>query len=38
MTDRPAAQPASPGRLRQMEIYVTGVGGARPTVPVAMVR
>ncbi|MCO5060295.1 MAG: alpha-hydroxy-acid oxidizing protein [Rhizobiaceae bacterium] len=35
MTDRPAAQPASPGRLRQMEIYVTGVGGARPTVPVA---
>ena len=37
MTDRPAAQPASPGRLRQMEIYVTGVGGARPTVPVAPV-
>lgn len=35
MTDRPAAQPASPGRLRQMEIYVTGVGGSKPTVPVA---
>lgn len=25
----------APGRLRQMEIYVTGVGGARPSVPVA---
>lgn len=24
-----------PGRLRQTEIYVTGAGGARPTVPVA---
>lgn len=27
--------PASPGRLRQMEIYVTGAGGARPKVPAA---
>ena len=26
---------AAPGRLRQMEIYVTGAGGARPRVPVA---
>ncbi|WP_144377448.1 alpha-hydroxy-acid oxidizing protein [Mesorhizobium amorphae] len=26
---------ASPGRLRQMQIYVTGAGGRRPTVPVA---
>lgn len=26
---------ASPGRLRQMEIYITGAGGARPKVPVA---
>ncbi|MDP3895104.1 MAG: alpha-hydroxy-acid oxidizing protein [Mesorhizobium sp.] len=25
----------SPGRLRQMQIYVPGVGGARPLVPVA---
>jgi lactate 2-monooxygenase len=25
---------AAPGRLRQMEIYVTGAGGARPRVPV----
>lgn len=25
----------SPGRLRQMQIYVPGVGGARPRVPVA---
>ena len=28
-------QAAGPGRLRQTEIYVTGVGGARPRVPVA---
>lgn len=27
--------PPSPGRLRQMQIYVPGVGGARPRVPVA---
>jgi lactate 2-monooxygenase len=27
--------PAAPGRLRQMEIYVTGIGGRRPRVPVA---
>jgi lactate 2-monooxygenase len=26
--------PAAPGRLRQMEIYVTGAGGAKPRVPV----
>jgi lactate 2-monooxygenase len=26
---------AAPGRLRQMEVYVTGAGGARPRVPVA---
>jgi lactate 2-monooxygenase len=25
---------AAPGRLRQMEIYVTGAGGARPRIPV----
>lgn len=25
----------APGRLRQMQIYVTGAGGRRPTVPVA---
>ncbi|MGN6764137.1 MAG: alpha-hydroxy-acid oxidizing protein, partial [Rhizobiaceae bacterium] len=24
----------APGRLRQMEIYVTGAGGARPSVPI----
>lgn len=28
--------PASPGRLRQSEIYITGVGGRRPLVPVAL--
>ncbi len=33
MTDRP--EPVAPGRLRQMEIYVPGAGGARPLVPVA---
>ena len=33
MTDRPA--PASPGRLRQTGIFVTGVGGRRPRVPVS---
>ncbi len=27
--------PPSPGRLRQMQIYVPGVGGAKPLVPVA---
>nr|WP_295467135.1 alpha-hydroxy-acid oxidizing protein [Mesorhizobium sp.] len=27
--------PPAPGRLRQMQIYVPGVGGARPRVPVA---
>ncbi len=26
---------AAPGRRRQMEVYVTGAGGARPTVPVS---
>ncbi len=35
-SDRRRQQAAlSPGRLRQTEIYVTGVGGARPRVPVA---
>ena len=28
------AQAVGPGRLRQMEIFVTGVGGAKPRVPV----
>ncbi len=37
MTDSssPAGAPPAPGRLRQMEVYVTGVGGARPRAPVA---
>ncbi|MEQ9018302.1 MAG: alpha-hydroxy-acid oxidizing protein, partial [Nitratireductor sp.] len=29
---------AAPGRRRQMEVYVTGAGGARPTVPVSAAR
>jgi lactate 2-monooxygenase len=34
MSDREGLQAAAPGRLRQMEIYVTGAGGKRPCVPV----
>lgn len=34
MNDTPNAA-ASPGRLRQMEVFVTGAGGAKPRVPVS---
>lgn len=30
-----AGEGAAPGRLRQMQVYVTGAGGRRPAVPVA---
>jgi lactate 2-monooxygenase len=35
MDEKAGNAAAAPGRLRQMEVYVTGVGGARPLVPVA---
>lgn len=35
MSERSSGQGAAPGRLRQMEIYVTGAGGRRPVAPVA---
>ena len=34
MTDQSQNERMSPGRRRQMEVYVTGAGGARPAVPV----
>lgn len=34
MADQSQNEGMSPGRRRQMEIYVTGAGGARPAVPV----
>lgn len=34
MSREPATQGMAPGRRRQMEVYVTGAGGARPAVPV----
>lgn len=34
MAREPEIQGMAPGRRRQMEVYVTGAGGARPAVPV----
>lgn len=36
MSDRSSKPVAAPGRARQMEIYVTGAGGRKPAVPVAV--
>ncbi len=35
MANKETGAGGSPGRLRQMEVYVTGAGGRRPLVPVA---
>ncbi|MEO3999960.1 alpha-hydroxy-acid oxidizing protein [Mesorhizobium sp. CAU 1732] len=35
MSDAGRQAASQPGRLRQMEVYVTGAGGARPLVPVS---